>query len=691
MFRRARLAAGVCTTLAALCFSSAGAEPQRDPRLPAELARLLDVPFVPQSPELCGGAAIAMVLRYWGEPAVLAEEFAGLIEEGEKGIRTETMVRAVRSRGWNALPMIGTPSEIREELAKGRPIIALVQVDPGLYHYVVLVGWANGGVILHDPAVAPFRTRDEKNFDDAWSGGGRWALLILPPERAVDPTAPDSTFSAHPPPAPLTGCDAMVEDAIVRSRNGDSVGAEGRLRSALALCPESAAPLRGLAGCRFKVEDYLGATRFAERALALDPGDRFTWRLLASSRFLLGDEEGALRAWNRLSEPRADLTRIDGLARTRYRAVSGQLGLTPGRVLTSGAYLRARRRLAEFPAQSRSRLSLKPLSQGNAQVNVAMLERPLLFDGALDAGAAGLRALAEREATLRLASPSGNGELWTAGVRWQRERPSVSLTLAVPAPGGRPGLWSVNGLWERQAYARTAPPGPGATLRRVVTREERRRTELTFADWVAPSLRLEIGAALDKWTARGAHLSIEAKLEAPLAGDRLVLSVEAAQWTSLDGDAPFAAGALLAGWSSDPPERAGWLARAGVTEATSRAPFALWPGAGTGRGRTPLLRAHPLLDDGIIAGRAFGRTLLHTGLERQDWIGMVKSLRVGLSLFVDGAKASNPLQTTREPWQFDGGAGIRLAGLGGHGAFRINAAHGLTDGHSALSVGWEVR
>jgi ABC-type bacteriocin/lantibiotic exporter with double-glycine peptidase domain len=157
--------------------------------------RLLDVPYVPQTEALCGGAAIAMVLRYWGEPAILAEDFATLVEPGGAGIRTDTLVRAIRARGWTASPLTGTPSDVRSQLAQGRPVIALLQAGAGSFHYVVLVAWANGGVILHDPARAPFRTSAEQAFDDAWAGSGRWALLILPPRPGGDPGGPDSAVS----------------------------------------------------------------------------------------------------------------------------------------------------------------------------------------------------------------------------------------------------------------------------------------------------------------------------------------------------------------------------------------------------------------------------------------------------------------------------------------------------------------
>jgi hypothetical protein len=165
-------------------------------------------------------------------------------------------------------------------------------------------------------------------------------------------------------------------------------------------------------------------------------------------------------------------------------------------------------------------------------------------------GASQLEAVAAGERT------GGRG---AAGAR--QERPSASLALAVPAPGGRPGIWRVAGSWEQQAYADEAPSGPDGAVQSIVRREERRRTELSFADWVSSSLRLEVGAALDKWSGRGAHLSLGAGIQALVAGDRVSLSAHAAQWASLAGGAPFGAGGLLARWSTEHLERGGWQAR----------------------------------------------------------------------------------------------------------------------------------
>ena len=177
-------AAIVCMTMVAAGPAPADGHESRPARVGPETVRLLDVPYVSQSAALCGGAAVSMVLRYWGEPALVAEDFSSLLEPDGDGIRTGALVAAVRARGWSAYPVSGTPTAIQDHLAHGRPVIALVAAGAGAFHYVVLLAWANDGVILHDPAVAPFRTQSAASFDAAWAASGRWALRD-PPRRTA--------------------------------------------------------------------------------------------------------------------------------------------------------------------------------------------------------------------------------------------------------------------------------------------------------------------------------------------------------------------------------------------------------------------------------------------------------------------------------------------------------------------------
>jgi hypothetical protein len=105
---------------------------------PAPLA-LLDVPFISQSEALCGGAAAAMVLRYWGQRGVDAESFAHLVDRSAAGIRTGALVAELRLRGWQTTGIAGTAAQIQHELDRGRPVIALIEGRPGAFHYIVVV------------------------------------------------------------------------------------------------------------------------------------------------------------------------------------------------------------------------------------------------------------------------------------------------------------------------------------------------------------------------------------------------------------------------------------------------------------------------------------------------------------------------------------------------------------------------
>jgi hypothetical protein len=80
-----------------------------------------------------------------------------------------------------------------------------------------------------------------------------------------------------------------------------------------------------LAGLELRLENWAGAVVLAERAVVRNRDDVLAWRLLATSRFLAGRSEAALDVWNHIGEPRLDIVKIDGLARTPYRTVYDSL------------------------------------------------------------------------------------------------------------------------------------------------------------------------------------------------------------------------------------------------------------------------------------------------------------------------------------------------------------------------------
>src|SRR3954470_19044423 len=89
--------------------------------LAASLA--IDVPYLPQTDALCGGAAAAMVFRYWGDAHADAQEFASLVDRRAGGIADRALVDAVRRRGWRGVALDGGLTGLRARLADKQPVI----------------------------------------------------------------------------------------------------------------------------------------------------------------------------------------------------------------------------------------------------------------------------------------------------------------------------------------------------------------------------------------------------------------------------------------------------------------------------------------------------------------------------------------------------------------------------------------
>ena len=641
----------------------------------------LDVPFVSQAPALCGGAAVAMVLRYWGRRGVHAEDFAELVERAAEGIRTSVLADAVRQRGWRALPFSGTVDDLRTHAGQGRPVIALIDAGRGLFHYVVVTGAAGDRIVFHDPAVGPAKTLGLDAFDVRWTAAQRWAMLVLPDGGSTEPDAVGPEAARTP-----DACTPLVAEAVAQARGGDAAAAEERLRDAQRQCPASSAPWVELAGLRFLQKDWRAAAALAEQGTRLDPADEHAWRLLASSLFLAGERTRALDAWNRVGEPRLDLVRIDGLRRTRYRLVESWLGLSPREPVTNAALTRARRRLAALPSAGMAHLEYRPVGRGLAEVHATVLERRAFPSDIPSAVGTGLRAAVSSELAIGIAAPAGAGDLWEFSWRWWEARPRVEGAVSLPGAGPVPGLLRAGGVWERQTY-RMDPSDLAAP--RV---EARRGVFVSLGDWRLDGTRWELEAGVDRWDGRGAAPSLGAGFERRLADDRLSAGVFVKGWAPGRRRAFGSAEARAAWRSSARPAR--WALASTLTwqAALGDAPLGLWPGAGTGQGRSPLLRAHPLLRHGVIAGPMFGRRLLAGSVEGQRWVrpGSLPA-RFAVAVFADAARVSEPLpHDSGPPADVDVGGGLRLAIPGSPGVLRLDAAVGVRDGRRAVSAAWQL-
>ena len=649
---------------------------------PATPAIALDVPFLPQTEALCGGAAAAMVLRYWGERHADVQRFAPLVDRRAGGITTGALTNALVRAGWTATATRGTVQSLLHHLDNAEPVIVLIEDRPGRYHYVVTVGADDDGFVVHDPTWGPSRRFEAAKLVELWQRADFWMLVVsgAPVPAAGGPSVAADVSGATSRPA--TRCDALVDEAVNRIKTHGLDTADDVLQEVQALCPESAAPRRELAGVRFAQRRWQDSAALARNALAYDATDTYSWDLLASSRFLSGDLSGALSAWNTLQKPMLDSVRIEGLHRTRYAFLANFLGLTPNALLTPEHYGVAEQRLRDWPAASMTRMAFQPSPDGFATVDVAVVERTYRPNW-LSLGA---HALINREVELDLPGWSGTGDVWTTGVRWWDERPAFAVSFTAPRTRTPRGIWRVDGLWSKQAYLTSVASEPAI--------ESWKHAAVSLGDWITSDLRYEATAGVDSWEGsreRIRAVALGGRLERRFAGDRLALSASISGWKSLSATDSFGASSLAAAYDSSAARSPVVLSiRAQFERVSTHAPFALWPGAGEGRTRAQLLRAHPLLDHGVIAGPGFGRQVGSLNLEGQRWFEPDPRFRIGVALFMDTAFVNRRLPAaTGDTTLADLGAGLRFDLPGHDGTLRADYAHGLRDGHNAITFGWQ--
>jgi ABC-type bacteriocin/lantibiotic exporter with double-glycine peptidase domain len=156
----------------------------------------LDVPFVKQSEDGCGSAAISMVLQYWNahgaridprraDSALIQKQ---LYSRKAHGIYASDMEGYLKESGLRVFLLDGEWKDLEEQLKQGRPLI--VSLQPGNIkaplHYVVVTGidWQSGAVFINDPARGKLLRIERGEFEKEWRPNRNWMLLAVP-EKAV--------------------------------------------------------------------------------------------------------------------------------------------------------------------------------------------------------------------------------------------------------------------------------------------------------------------------------------------------------------------------------------------------------------------------------------------------------------------------------------------------------------------------
>ena len=155
----------------------------------------IDVPFVSQSKEGCGSAAISMVLQYWakqaGKPASAPMNAAHIQEllysPRQKGISASAMEKYFQQKGFRTFAFRADWSDLQHHLQQGRPLIVCLKAsgERGPLHYSVLVGLdaAREFVFLNDPAIGKMIRLSREGFQSEWDAEKNWTLLAVPAEQ----------------------------------------------------------------------------------------------------------------------------------------------------------------------------------------------------------------------------------------------------------------------------------------------------------------------------------------------------------------------------------------------------------------------------------------------------------------------------------------------------------------------------
>jgi len=151
----------------------------------------LDIPFVKQEKNGCGAASIAMVMQYWqqqlGQPVSASGDSSQILHalrgDTTHEIYASDMERYFQQNGYRTFEFSGEWTFLKQQLEKGRPLIAALKPgsSPEL-HYVVVAGLDEEHklVLLNDPAQRKLLKEDKSRFEQEWRVTGNWTLLAVP-------------------------------------------------------------------------------------------------------------------------------------------------------------------------------------------------------------------------------------------------------------------------------------------------------------------------------------------------------------------------------------------------------------------------------------------------------------------------------------------------------------------------------
>jgi ABC-type bacteriocin/lantibiotic exporter with double-glycine peptidase domain len=142
----------------------------------------LPVPVIPQAPERCGPAALAMVLRFYGADSTQAAAAQAAYDPALRGSLITDLAACARRVGFTARVATLTEDSLQALLQRGVPPVLLTRRGLGPVtrgHYAVVVGFeANRGRYRVHDGGRRARAIPRRELVRRWEAAGRQALIV---------------------------------------------------------------------------------------------------------------------------------------------------------------------------------------------------------------------------------------------------------------------------------------------------------------------------------------------------------------------------------------------------------------------------------------------------------------------------------------------------------------------------------
>lgn len=161
-----------------------GARAVHPTQLGAGWVRAAETPVIKQKHQAdCGLAALAMVAGAWGRNWTL-DDLVHRLPPGKKGIKLGILRDFARERGLEAFAIKATRDDLKNELAKGRPVMLGLMLphdrrsNRSHYEVAIALNTQDGTLITIDPATGEWMRRSPQVLDIEWKAAGYAALVV---------------------------------------------------------------------------------------------------------------------------------------------------------------------------------------------------------------------------------------------------------------------------------------------------------------------------------------------------------------------------------------------------------------------------------------------------------------------------------------------------------------------------------